>query len=132
MKGPTMPERHPLATEGSWVELRDPHELKAGDQMDVQDAMEADTSGKLMRQMTNAVISVLVVNWHLPSNPLPIPSQAPDALRMLDIRDYNALKKLVDPAQELIFPSDPEPEDAKALAAAQADPASPTAPTAES
>lgn len=120
-----MSQRHPLASEGAWVELRDPTELRAGDQMDIQDAMDADGSGKMMRQMWNALIAALVVNWQLPVQ-LPIPSQAPESLRMLEIRDYQALKKLVEPAQELIFPSDPEPEDAKELQAQQADPASPT------
>jgi hypothetical protein len=120
-----MSQRYPLASEGAWVELRDPTELKAGDQMDIQDAMDADGSGRMMRQMRNALIVALVVNWQLP-NQLPIPSQAPESLRMLEIRDYNALKKLVEPAEDLIFPSDPEPEDAQVLEAQQADPASPT------
>lgn len=126
-----MSQRHPLASDGAWVELRDPRELKAGDQMDIQDAMEADTSGRLMRQMTNAIITALVVNWQLPVQ-LPIPSQAPDALRRMELADYNRLKKLCEPAQELLFPSDADPQDAEQLAAAAADPASPTAPTAGS
>lgn len=120
-----MSQRHALASPDSWVELRDPTELKAGDQMDIQDAMAAETSGKLMREMTNAVITALVVTWQLPQ-PLPIPSESPEVLRMMEIGDYNALKKLVEPATELIFPSDPQPADAAALEAAQADPASPT------
>jgi hypothetical protein len=126
-----MSVRHPLATTGSWVELRDPTELKAGDQMDVQDAMASETSGKLMREMVNAIICALVVNWSLPQQ-LPIPSQAPEALRMMEIADYNALKKLVEPAQELIFPSDSQPEDPQVLEAAKADLASPTGAAAES
>jgi hypothetical protein len=126
-----MSQRHALASEGAWVELRDPTELRAGDQMDIQDAMEADGSGKLMRQMNNALIAALVVTWQLPVQ-LPIPSQAPESLRMLEIRDYNALKKLIEPAQELIFPSDPEPEAGAALEAAKADPASPTGAVVES
>jgi hypothetical protein len=126
-----MSQRHALASEGAWVELRDPTELRAGDQMDIQDAMEADGSGKLMRQMNNALIAALVVTWQLPVQ-LPIPSQAPESLRMLEIRDYNALKKLIEPAQELIFPSDPEPEAGPALEAAKADLASPTGAVVES
>jgi hypothetical protein len=99
--------------------------------MDIQDAMEADGSGKLMRQMNNALIAALVVTWQLPVQ-LPIPSEAPESLRMLTIGDYNALKKLIEPAQELIFPSDPEPEAGAALEAAKADPASPTGAVVES
>lgn len=126
-----MSQRHALASEGAWVELRDPTELKAGDQMDIQDAMDADSSGKMVRQMNNALIVVLVVNWQLPT-PLPIPSQSQDSLRLMEIRDYQALKKLVEPAQDLVFPSDPTPEDPKVLEAAQADPASPTGAAVES
>lgn len=126
-----MSQRHALASEGAWVELRDPTELKAGDQMDIQDAMDADGSGKLVRQMFNALMVVLVVNWQLPV-PLPIPSQAAESLRRMEIRDYQALKKLVEPAQDLVFPSDPTPEDPEALKEAQADPASPTGAVVES
>jgi len=118
-----MSQRHALASDGAWVELRDPTELRAGDQMDVQDAMEADGNIKMMRQMRNALITLLVVNWSLP---LPIPSQSPESLRLLEIPDYNALKKLVEPAEDLLFPPDPEPEDAAVLEAAKADPTSPT------
>lgn len=120
-----MPERHPLATPGSWVELRDVKELKAGDHMDIQDAIEGDGL-KGVRQMQDAIIRALVVNWHLPSGQLPIPADAPDALRRMEIADYVKLKGLTDDAQEWIFPSDPEPEDAVELKKAQADPASPT------
>lgn len=126
-----MSQRHALASPDAWVELRDATDLKAGDQMDIQDAMASETSGKLMREMTNAVIAALVVNWFLPQQ-LPIPSLSPDALRMMEIPDYNALKKLIEPAQELIFPADPEPKTAEALAAAEADPASPTGAVVES
>jgi hypothetical protein len=117
-----MAQRHALASPDSWVELRDPTELRAGDQMDIQDAMTGE-GGAMIRQMRNALIGVLVLNWSLP---LPVPLKAPESLRLMEIRDYQALKKLVEPAEDLLFPSDPEPEDAAALAAAQADPASPT------
>lgn len=117
-----MNQRHPLASPDSWVELRDPKELLAGDQMDIQDAMTGD-GGAMLRQMKAAIAAVLVENWSLP---LPVPSKDPQALRLMTIPDYQALKKLLDPAEDLIFPSDPEPEDAAALAEAEADPASPT------
>lgn len=120
-----MSQRHPLASPDSWVELRDPTELVAGDQMDIQDAMEAEGNGQIVRQMRNAIITVLVVNWQLPS-PLPIPSESPDSLRLMKIPDYVALKKLIGPAEDIIFPPDAEPEDPQVLEAAKADPASPT------
>lgn len=117
-----MSQRYPLASPDSWVELRDPKELRAGDQMDIQDAMTS-TGGAMVRQMQNALMALLVENWSLP---LPVPSKAPESLRLMTIPDYQALKKLIEPAEELIFPADPEPEDAAVLAEAQADPASPT------
>jgi hypothetical protein len=117
-----MNQRHPLASPDSWVELRDPKELLAGDQMDIQDAMTAE-GGKMVRQMRNALMGVLVENWSLP---LPIPAKAPESLRLMQIPDYQALKKLIEPAEDLLFPDDPQPEDPAALAEAEADPASPT------
>jgi hypothetical protein len=118
-----MNQRHPLASPDSWVELRDPTELRAGDQMDIQDQVTADNGGAILRQMKNALAVALVVNWSLP---LPIPTQDPQSLRLMSIPDYTALKRLVEPAEKLIWPADPEPEDPEVLEAAKADPASPT------
>ena len=126
-----MNKRHPLASPDSWVELRDPEELLAGDHTDIQDAIDAEGSGKMVRQMRDAIITVLVANWQLPTA-LPIPSQSPQSLRLMRIPDYVALKKLVEGAEDIIFPSSPEPEDPAALEAAMADPASPTGAAAES
>lgn len=124
-----MGQRHALTAPESWVELRDPTELLAGDLMDIEDRLVGPNQMKIRREMTDGVIRALVVAWSLP---LPIPSQAaetdsqPGSLRLISIADYNALKKLVEPAEAVIFPSDPEPEDAEELNAAKADEASPT------
>ncbi|MBM9509994.1 hypothetical protein [Actinacidiphila acididurans] len=125
-----MGQRHPLATEGAWVELRDVDELRAGDQMDIQGAMDDEESvNRRAVQMYNGLITALVMSWSLP---LPIPSQAPDtpqsagSLRLMGIKDYAALKRLVAPAVEVVFPADPEPKTAEALETAKADPGSPT------
>jgi hypothetical protein len=118
-----MGQRHALTAPDSWVELRDPTELRAGDRMDIEDAIEGPGALRVQREITDGVITVLVTNWSLP---LPIPSKSPDALRMLEIKDYVLLKKLVAPAEAIIFPADPEPEDPAALEAAKEDPASPT------
>lgn len=118
-----MSERHALTAPKSWVELRDPKELLAGDRMDIDDAVVGPNPTKLLREMTDGVITKLIVNWSLP---LPIPSVDPKALRLLSLQDYALLKKLVADAEALIFPDDPEPEDPKALEAAKEDPASPT------
>jgi hypothetical protein len=125
-----MGQRHALATEGSWVELRDVNELRAGDQMDINAAMDDDATPRMrVVQMYNALATVLVQNWSLP---LPIPSQAPGtkdssgSLRLMEIKDYEALKTLVAPALDVVFPGDPEPDTPEALEAAKANPASPT------
>lgn len=124
-KGTTM-ARHPLASPGSWVDLRDPHDLRYGDKQRVQDVI-TDTERPLAatNQMRNALIALLVTNWQLPEQ-LPLPSQDIGVLSRLTIRDGNALENLVKPAQELLFPGTPEPETAEEQAKAVADPASPT------
>jgi len=127
-----MSQRHPLASSGAWVELRDVSELKAGDQMDVMDALsDIEASGRMFGQMKNALAAVMVVTWELPS-PLPIPGQDIKALRLMEIDDYNRLTTLLEPAMERIFPGDAEPATAQEVAKAQVDPASPTGPTVES
>jgi hypothetical protein len=127
-----MSERHPLASPGAWVELRDVGELRAGDQMDVMGAMDdLEAAGRMYGQMTNALAAVMVVNWQLPS-PLPLPSQDVKALRLMEIDDYNRLVGLLTPAMTRIFPGETEPASVQEAAAAQVDPASPTVPTVES
>jgi hypothetical protein len=124
-----MGQRHALTTPESWVELRDPAELLAGDLMDIEDRIVGPNQMKIRREMTDGVIRALVVAWSLP---LPVPSQAPEvpgqpgSLRLISIRDYNTLKKLVEDAEAVLFPGDPEPEDPQELAEAKADEASPT------
>lgn len=119
-----MGQRHALASADSWVELRDPSELRAGDQMDIQDAMDAEQGGRAARQMYNAIIAVLTVNWSLA---LPVPNpKSTESIRLMEIRDYEALKKLVDPAVEVVFPGNPEPETPEDLAEAKEDAGSPT------
>lgn len=123
-----MGQRHALTSPESYVELRDPSELRAGDRADIEDAIVGPGQMKIRREMTEGVIKALVVSWSLP---LPIPSESPKSLRLLSIPDYELLKKLVEPGEAVIFPPDPQPEDPAALAEAEADPASPTGAAAE-
>lgn len=123
-----MGQRHALTAPESWVELRDPTELLAGDRTDIEDGLVGPGPMKIRREMTEGVITALVIAWSLP---LPIPSETAKSLRLMSIPDYEKLKKLVEPAEKLIFPDDPEPEDPAALEAAKADPASPTGAAAE-
>ena len=118
-----MSERHALASPDSWAEIRDHKELLSGDLMDVQDSLTADAQSQLIRQLRNALLATLITSW---SFQLPLPSADPKALRLLAPGDYLALVKLVGPAQEYLFPADPEPETAEQAEEALKDPASPT------
>lgn len=124
-----MSERHALASEGAWVELRDPKELKSGDKKkvlravsDIQKVMSAGL------EITDGLTAMLVVNWQLPTQ-LPLPSQDITVLDMLEIPDYDRLTELVGPAQKLLFPGSAQPDTPQEQAQAVADPGSPTAPT---
>jgi hypothetical protein len=126
-----MSERHALASPGAWVELRDPRELKSGDKKRVlRSITDTDTKMAAGIDMSDGLIAMLVTNWQLPS-PLPLPSQDPAVLDMLEIPDYDKLTELIEPARELLFPGSPGIEDAspEEQAKAVADPASPTPPT---
>lgn len=125
-----MSQRHPLATPGAWVELRDPSELRYGDKQAVQSGIQdVENKGALGVNLNTSLISLLVVNWEIPGQALPLPSQDPAVIGMLSIGDGNKLEKLITPARELLFPGDPEPATTEEQIAAAGDPASPTAPT---
>lgn len=125
-----MSQRHPLATPGAWVELRDPSELRYGDKQNVQRGIkDLENKGALGVSLNDSLISLLVVNWEIPGQALPLPSQDPAVIGMLSIADGNKLETLIAPARELLFPGDPEPATVEEQAAAAGDPASPTAPT---
>jgi hypothetical protein len=123
-------QRHPLATPGAWVELRDPSELRYGDKQSIQRGIvDVEHKAAIGVEVNTGLIALLVVNWEIPGQPLPLPSQDPAVIGMLTLADGNALEKLITPAREVLFPTDPEPATAEEQAAAAADPASPTAPT---
>lgn len=125
-----MSERHALASEGAWVELRDPKELKAGAKRTLMRTIgnpETVTAGSIAIDMTDGLIMLLVENWELPTQ-IPVPTTLEgwrQALDMMEIGDYDQLMELVGPAQELLFGSK-KPE---ATPEQRADPASPTTPS---
>ncbi|MEU5426832.1 hypothetical protein AB0H73_14680 [Streptomyces olivoreticuli] len=124
-----MSERHPLASEGAWVELRDPRELKSGDKKRIMRCVtDLDDKMGVGLDMTDGLMTALVINWQLPSQ-LPLPSQDRAVLDMMECPDYDALTELVKPAQELLFPGSPDPATPDEQAAQLKDPASPTVPT---
>lgn len=118
-----MSERQPLATEGSWVQIRDPHTLKSGDKRSVLRAIRDNAeAGEVALSMLDAIATVAVEAWSLP---LPIPSQDVKVLDLMEIGDYDKLSQMLGPTQEALFPTPVEetPEQA-------ADEASPTEPSA--
>lgn len=127
-----MSERHALASEGAWVELRDVRELTYGDRQTAMRAVRKNDDGMGPGlDITNALIALLVVNWQLPQ-PLPMPSQDPSVIQRLGIEDGVALEALVTPALKVLFPDSVEPETPEAQAQAMSDPASPTVPSVDS
>jgi len=120
-----MSERQPLATEGSWVQIRDPHTLKSGDKRRVLRAIRDNAeAGEVALSMLDAIATVAIEAWSLQ---LPVPSQDVAALDLMEIADYDKLSNLLGPTQDALFPTPVEetPEQA-------ADEASPTEPSAVS
>jgi hypothetical protein len=123
LKGNIVSDRHPLATPGSWVQLRDAHTLKSGDKRKVLRAIrDTEEAGVAALSMLDAIAMVAVEAWSLT---LPVPAQDPTVLDLMEIADYDKLSDLLGPTQEALFPTAVEdtPEQ-------QADSASPTEPSA--
>ena len=117
-----MSDRQPLATPGSWVQLRDPHTLKSGAKRAVLRAIRDNAeAGAVALSMLDAIATVAVEAWSLQ---LPVPSQDITALDLMEIADYDKLSDLLSPTQDALFPTPVEetPEQA-------ADEASPTEPS---
>ena len=121
-----MSDKHPLVSEGSWVELRDPHELRAGDKRHVLRAV-TDPERVLAAglDIVDGLICMMVVNWQLPDD-LPLPSQSAGVLDLLRIPDYDRLCELVEPARQLLFPEASTPPQNQEQAK---DPTTPTLPS---
>ncbi|MEE1838077.1 hypothetical protein [Streptomyces sp. SP17KL33] len=118
-----MSDRHPLATEGSWVQLRDPRTLKSGDKRRVLRAIRGgDETGEVALSMLDAIAVVAIESWSLT---LPVPAQDAAVLDLMEIADYDRLSDLLGPTQEALFPASVEatPEQAE-------DEKSPTEPSA--
>lgn len=119
-----MSERHALPS-GAWIELRDWRELRRGDKQDVMSGIkDPDNMMSMMFGATNGLLTLLTVNW---SYQFPIPSLAPESLRLLPLDDDDALTALMQPAFRALFPGKPDQGDE----AQRKDPQSPTEPSAE-
>lgn len=130
--------RHPLKSDGAWVELRDVEDLRAKDRKAVEatvmDAVELDldtgriAAGKgaiaqIMNGTPDAVAGQLIVAWEIPYTPdLQIPRVDPEALGELRLDDHRRLMELIEPAVNLLMPGrSNNPDD-------HANPASPSGP----
>lgn len=96
---------------GAWVEYRD--NLKASDRFAVQSVVSVELGAErnrasfleMQNDMRNALLGRVITGW---SYPVPIPSA--DSFRAadmvigdaMDLRDYAALEKAVEPLMELI------------------------------
>ena len=96
----------------NWVELRDT--LMAGDRFAVQDSVSMEVGGEdrrskvslgMQNDLRNALLGRIITAW---SFPVPVPSansmQAADKVigNAMDLRDYAALEKAVEPLMDLI------------------------------
>jgi hypothetical protein len=118
-----MSERQPLATPGSWVQIRDPHTLKSGDKRRVLRAIRDNAeAGEVALSMLDAIATVAVEAWSLA---LPVPAKDVTVLDLMEIADYDKLSNLLVPTQDALFPT-PVEETAEQVA----DEASPTEPSA--
>lgn len=130
---PHAPVRHDLPS-GGWVEIRSLESLKARDSKAVMRSLGKVDVEKVMSMavdMTDGLIAVMVTDWKIPyGDDWAIPSLCimrdaetgtPVVLDELTAQDYSQIQLLVQPAQKVLFPGKPSPDDA-------ADPASPTAP----
>jgi hypothetical protein len=106
---------------GGWFEIRDPETIRQGDMDDVlRDAAKPD-EGKPFHfglDVATGLKLLMITAWHVPylSKPDKLPGIDPHtgqvpALRELTIPDNRAIETALKPAQELLFPKKPSPDD---------------------
>lgn len=113
---------------GGWVELRDPEEIRAGDQEKLMRGMNKPDEAKpfdFVFDLTAGLKLLMIADWSIPylSNPTALPQANPKLLRELKLPDNRKLEQALEPARELLFPTPPSPDDEQLD-----DPASPTTP----
>lgn len=109
---------------GGWIQLRDLDTLKSRHRNYVSSKIPMDREmGPLdVVAMQYALSEVMIEAWELPYLPdAPLPSEHPEALEELSVRDENKLHEALEPALGLINPRLVTPDDHK-------DPDSPTGP----
>ena len=110
---------------GGWVELRDPNWLRARDRNQlIRQVTSLDDSmplGDKAIHTLNALAALMIVDWKLPYEPEPtedgttvawsLPKTNPDILEELTAPDAARLQELLEPAQRVLMPTRPSPDD---------------------
>lgn len=103
---------------GAWVEYRD--SLMAQDKFAVQNAFvlsftpegQQEITGGVQNSMRNALLSLVITSWSWEGIPIPSlnPAGADIIGTVMDIDDYNALSKAVEPLlAKVTFVPNPKP-----------------------
>jgi hypothetical protein len=95
---------------GNTVTFRDPEELTGQDHRTIVDQMRADVG--LVGASMDAVYGtacMLIESWTFDA---PLPREDPSQLGKLKFRDYNAIVMAITPAAQLLFGSEPSPDQA--------------------
>jgi len=115
-----LPSMKDDGSEHNWVEIRD--RLMAADRFEVQDAVSMEVGGEdrrskvslgMQNDLRNALLGRIITAW---SFPVPIPAAnsfaAADKVigEAMDLRDYAALEKAVEPLMDLIAGREADPK----------------------
>ena len=95
-----------------WVDLKDPDDLLEGDRKAVRKSLEVNTDGEgnmlvgvgMLDDMFEAVYRQVITAWSFEGKP--VPSMLPGVTDGLSIRHAKALRKAVQPHNELLWGSD--------------------------
>jgi hypothetical protein len=94
---------------GAWVEYRD--KLKAADKFAVQDSIRLSiddgvqlVTGGIQNSMRNALLGRVISSWSFEGVPIPSQNIAGDEIigELLELDDYDALSKAVEPLMEKV------------------------------
>ncbi len=110
---------------GGWAQLRDYDDLRSRHRKQVlaKFPTDGDFGPANVLTLLRELMRVMVLAWHLPYEPgAPLPSDAPDVLDDLSVRDENALTAALRPVLDLLNPDAVDPADHE-------DPDSPTGPS---
>jgi hypothetical protein len=106
---------------GGWFEIADPETIRQGHMDDIlKDAAKPDDDKpfRFGLDVATGLKLLMITAWEVPylRQPTKLPginphTQLVDALRELTIADNRAIEEALKPAQELLFPKKPSPDD---------------------